>query len=197
MYSFSFLLKRYCILGVLALVQAFKSKEIRALWRKLYTILDILVTWTLWNISISEKRRGEKTLCPDVIYYKGRGGIKKNKKKLTFVSACKSTSFFFSSLSLHVPVGPPMPYWYAISNVILFCKLLNLLYTKQFNFFCQSISESLWSVCSYSRGVMSPERHVRTRLYFTSESHVHSLLSILRYGALCDVNHLILSFLWM
>ncbi|XP_026996822.2 inositol hexakisphosphate and diphosphoinositol-pentakisphosphate kinase 2 isoform X6 [Tachysurus fulvidraco] len=38
----------------------------------------------------------------------------------------------------------------------------------------------------YSRGVMSPERHVRTRLYFTSESHVHSLLSILRYGALCD-----------
>uniref|UniRef100_A0A8C4RZS8 Inositol hexakisphosphate and diphosphoinositol-pentakisphosphate kinase n=1 Tax=Erpetoichthys calabaricus TaxID=27687 RepID=A0A8C4RZS8_ERPCA len=40
----------------------------------------------------------------------------------------------------------------------------------------------------YSRGVMSPERHVRTRLYFTSESHVHSLLSILRYGALCDEN---------
>uniref|UniRef100_A0A674AHN5 Inositol hexakisphosphate and diphosphoinositol-pentakisphosphate kinase n=1 Tax=Salmo trutta TaxID=8032 RepID=A0A674AHN5_SALTR len=38
----------------------------------------------------------------------------------------------------------------------------------------------------YSRGVMSPERHVRTRLYFTSESHVHSLLSILRYGAFCD-----------
>ncbi|XP_074993263.1 inositol hexakisphosphate and diphosphoinositol-pentakisphosphate kinase 2 isoform X1 [Calonectris borealis] len=38
----------------------------------------------------------------------------------------------------------------------------------------------------YSRGVMSPERHVRTRLYFTSESHVHSLLSTLRYGALCD-----------
>ncbi|CAL8322241.1 unnamed protein product [Lota lota] len=38
----------------------------------------------------------------------------------------------------------------------------------------------------YSRGVMSPERHVRTRLYFTSESHVHSLLSILHYGALCD-----------
>ncbi|XP_042546623.1 inositol hexakisphosphate and diphosphoinositol-pentakisphosphate kinase 2 isoform X7 [Dipodomys spectabilis] len=38
----------------------------------------------------------------------------------------------------------------------------------------------------YSRGVLSPDRHVRTRLYFTSESHVHSLLSILRYGALCD-----------
>ncbi|XP_041034103.1 inositol hexakisphosphate and diphosphoinositol-pentakisphosphate kinase 1-like isoform X1 [Carcharodon carcharias] len=36
----------------------------------------------------------------------------------------------------------------------------------------------------YSRGVMSPGRHVRTRLYFTSESHVHSLLSLFRYGGL-------------
>ncbi|XP_031420912.1 inositol hexakisphosphate and diphosphoinositol-pentakisphosphate kinase 1 isoform X3 [Clupea harengus] len=36
----------------------------------------------------------------------------------------------------------------------------------------------------YSRGVMSPGRHVRTRLYFTSESHVHSLLNIFRYGGL-------------
>lgn len=39
----------------------------------------------------------------------------------------------------------------------------------------------------YSRGVMSPGRHVRTRLYFTSESHVHSLLSVFRYGGLLDV----------
>ncbi|XP_027882847.1 inositol hexakisphosphate and diphosphoinositol-pentakisphosphate kinase 2 isoform X11 [Xiphophorus couchianus] len=38
----------------------------------------------------------------------------------------------------------------------------------------------------YSRGVMSPGRHVRTRLYFTSESHVHSLLSMFRYGGLLD-----------
>ncbi|XP_049578863.1 inositol hexakisphosphate and diphosphoinositol-pentakisphosphate kinase 2 isoform X4 [Syngnathus scovelli] len=38
----------------------------------------------------------------------------------------------------------------------------------------------------YSRGVMSPGRHVRTRLYFTSESHVHSLLSVFRYGGLFD-----------
>ncbi|XP_046549302.1 inositol hexakisphosphate and diphosphoinositol-pentakisphosphate kinase 2-like isoform X16 [Haliotis rubra] len=38
----------------------------------------------------------------------------------------------------------------------------------------------------YSKGVASPERFVRTRLYFTSESHIHSLLTMLRYGGLCD-----------
>ncbi|XP_016956365.1 inositol hexakisphosphate and diphosphoinositol-pentakisphosphate kinase isoform X9 [Drosophila biarmipes] len=39
----------------------------------------------------------------------------------------------------------------------------------------------------YSHGVASPQRHVRTRLYFTSESHVHSLLTVLRYGGLLNV----------
>ncbi|WOL08862.1 inositol hexakisphosphate and diphosphoinositol-pentakisphosphate kinase 2-like [Canna indica] len=29
--------------------------------------------------------------------------------------------------------------------------------------------------------VQTPERHVRTRLYFTSESHIHSLMNVLRY----------------
>ncbi|XP_071916556.1 inositol hexakisphosphate and diphosphoinositol-pentakisphosphate kinase VIP2-like isoform X4 [Coffea arabica] len=29
--------------------------------------------------------------------------------------------------------------------------------------------------------VRTPERHVRTRLYFTSESHIHSLMNVLRY----------------
>ncbi|KAB1277695.1 Inositol hexakisphosphate and diphosphoinositol-pentakisphosphate kinase 1 [Camelus dromedarius] len=43
----------------------------------------------------------------------------------------------------------------------------------------------------YSRGVLSPGRHVRTRLYFTSESHVHSLLSVFRYGGLLDVRILL------
>lgn len=39
----------------------------------------------------------------------------------------------------------------------------------------------------YSHGVSSPGRHVRTRLYFTSESHVHSLLTVLRHGGLLDM----------
>lgn len=38
----------------------------------------------------------------------------------------------------------------------------------------------------YSYGVSSPGRHVRTRLYFTSESHIHSLLTVLRFGSLFD-----------
>lgn len=49
------------------------------------------------------------------------------------------------------------------------------------------LSFCVYSSFRYSRGVMSPGRHVRTRLYFTSESHVHSLLSIFRYGGLLDV----------
>ena len=36
----------------------------------------------------------------------------------------------------------------------------------------------------YSSGVSSPGRHVRTRLYFTSESHIHSLLTVLCHGGL-------------
>lgn len=38
----------------------------------------------------------------------------------------------------------------------------------------------------YTAGVKSPGRHVRTRLYFTSESHIQSLLTILRFGSLFD-----------
>ncbi|PKA60978.1 inositol hexakisphosphate/diphosphoinositol-pentakisphosphate kinase [Apostasia shenzhenica] len=34
--------------------------------------------------------------------------------------------------------------------------------------------------------VKTPERHVRTRLYFTSESHIHSLMNVLRYCNLDD-----------
>ena len=40
----------------------------------------------------------------------------------------------------------------------------------------------------YSEGVSSPGRHVKTRLYFTSESHIHSLLTVLRYGGLLDAS---------
>ncbi|XP_050294497.1 inositol hexakisphosphate and diphosphoinositol-pentakisphosphate kinase isoform X2 [Anthonomus grandis grandis] len=39
----------------------------------------------------------------------------------------------------------------------------------------------------YSHGVSSPGRHVRTRLYFTSESHIHSLITVLRHGGLLDM----------
>lgn len=39
----------------------------------------------------------------------------------------------------------------------------------------------------YSHGVSSPGRHVRTRLYFTSESHIHSLITVLRHGQLLDI----------
>ena len=42
----------------------------------------------------------------------------------------------------------------------------------------------------YSSGVSSPGRHVRTRLYFTSESHIHSLLTVLSHGGLVHVSWL-------
>ena len=41
---------------------------------------------------------------------------------------------------------------------------------------------------SYSDGVTN-DRHIRTRLYFTSESHIHSLFNILRFGGLCNTDN--------
>jgi hypothetical protein len=42
--------------------------------------------------------------------------------------------------------------------------------------------ETLHRLCpTYAADVNSPLRHVRTRVYFTSESHMHSLINVLRY----------------
>jgi hypothetical protein len=41
---------------------------------------------------------------------------------------------------------------------------------------------------SHTTDVRTPQRHVRTRLYFTSESHIHSLFNVLRWGS--DVSHM-------
>jgi hypothetical protein len=62
-------------------------------------------------------------------------------------------------------------------NGQLFLMNINLIVYNYYIFF----------LFSYSKGIQTPGRHVRTRLYFTSESHVHSLLSIIRYGGLLDV----------
>jgi len=35
-------------------------------------------------------------------------------------------------------------------------------------------------------GIKSSDRHVRTRLYFTSESHMHSMLNVIRFAHLAD-----------
>ncbi|GAU99688.1 hypothetical protein RvY_10649 [Ramazzottius varieornatus] len=40
----------------------------------------------------------------------------------------------------------------------------------------------------FSQNIASPDRLVRTRLYFTSESHIHSLMNIFRFGGLVPEN---------
>jgi hypothetical protein len=37
-----------------------------------------------------------------------------------------------------------------------------------------------------SQDINSPFRHVRTRIYFTSESHIHSLVNVLRFCEQCE-----------
>lgn len=46
--------------------------------------------------------------------------------------------------------------------------------------------ETLHRLCpTYAQDINSPLRHVRTRIYFTSESHMHSLINVLRFAHLC------------
>lgn len=46
----------------------------------------------------------------------------------------------------------------------------------------QEEKETLHRLCpTYASDINSPLRHVRTRIYFTSESHIHSLINVLRY----------------
>ena len=42
-------------------------------------------------------------------------------------------------------------------------------------------------LCRLSSGIASPMRHVRTRLYFTSHSHISSMFNLLQHGGLCKV----------
>ena len=36
--------------------------------------------------------------------------------------------------------------------------------------------------------INSPMRHVRTRIYYTSESHIHSLVNVLRFAHMHPMN---------
>ena len=48
--------------------------------------------------------------------------------------------------------------------------------------------ETLHRLCpTYAKDINSPLRHVRTRIYFTSESHVHSLINVLRFCHLGEI----------
>ena len=93
-----------------------------------------------------------------------------------------------------------------MTTAILVCDFIYVLVHEHIFVFCDFISVLVcdwvilsvheWlqqdiylsTVCRYSTGVSTPHRHVKTRLYFTSESHIHSLLAILRYGGLVDVS---------
>ena len=49
--------------------------------------------------------------------------------------------------------------------------------------------ETIHRLCpTYATDINSPLRHVRTRIYYTSESHVHSLVNVLRYSHLSKLS---------
>lgn len=42
--------------------------------------------------------------------------------------------------------------------------------------------------CRYLLGMAHPRRHVRTRIYFTSESNIHAMHNMLKFGVLSQLN---------
>lgn len=46
--------------------------------------------------------------------------------------------------------------------------------------------DNTYSQDSLMQGIETPDRQVRTRIFFTSESHVHALLNVLRLGTTRD-----------
>lgn len=55
---------------------------------------------------------------------------------------------------------------------------------------CDSPKESSHRLCpTYAMNINSPLRHVRTRIYFTSESHIHALMNVLKYCRIKGCEH--------
>ena len=75
-----------------------------------------------------------------------------------------------------------------MSASTLYTLALLLCDIKLINFSLFILLKFLTCLCRYLQSVESPHRRVRTRLYFTSESHVHTVLNVLRHGKLFEVS---------
>lgn len=93
------------------------------------------------------------------------------------------SNFSLNWMTLFVPMVSP---WCSKSRH-LFQEILSVLPSHFPQGFDVILSLTL---CRYSRDITSPRRNVRTRLYFTSESHIHSVLNLLIHGQLLSVSWL-------